>query len=182
MVLANWAVSCSPSRNAFPPFPPSLLPLDPRWAIPIKSRVRDVCQVRAMNEVVNALKPEQQQMANGGDAPLRVVNGVRTFRSLWLRRWMYTSPPLKTFMVVPETSPLDAVAISPPTPSKSLKRNPALSLPSLRSPSLATLERACQKIFRKPPLHSASPIILSGATATGYGKGYARYGLARGPR
>ena len=107
-----------------------------------------------MNEVVNALKPEQQQMANGGDAPLRVVNGVRTFRSLWLRRWMYTSPPLKTFMVVPETSPLDAVAISPPTPSKSLKRNPALGLPSLRSPSLATLERACQKIFRKPPLHS----------------------------
>ena len=47
--------------------------------MPIKSRVRDVYQVRAMNEVVNALKPEQQQMANGGDAPLRVVNGVRTF-------------------------------------------------------------------------------------------------------
>ena len=90
---------------------------------------------------------------------------------------MYTSPPLKTFMVVPDTSPLDAVAISLPTPSKSLKRNPAVGLPSLRSPSLATLERACQKIFRKPLLHSASPITLSGATTTGYGKGYARYGL-----
>ena len=35
-------------------------------------------QARAINEVVNALKPEQQQIANGEDAPLRVVNGIST--------------------------------------------------------------------------------------------------------
>jgi len=37
-----------------------------------------VNQARAINEVVNALKPEQQQIANGEDAPLRVVNGIST--------------------------------------------------------------------------------------------------------
>jgi len=50
---------------------------DPRWAIPIKARVREANQARAINEVVNALKPEQQS-ANGEDSPLRVVNGIST--------------------------------------------------------------------------------------------------------
>ncbi|KAH9964132.1 hypothetical protein BC827DRAFT_1154124 [Russula dissimulans] len=36
---------------------------DPRWAIPIKARVREANQARAINEVLNALKPEQHQTA-----------------------------------------------------------------------------------------------------------------------
>ena len=72
MVLTNWAVSCPSSRNAFP-----FLLLDQRWAIPIKARVREVNQAREINEVVNAPKQEQQ-VANGEVAPLRVVNGIST--------------------------------------------------------------------------------------------------------
>jgi len=49
---------------------------DPRWAIPINARVREADRARAINEVVSALKPEQQSTANGEDAPLRVVNGI----------------------------------------------------------------------------------------------------------
>jgi len=39
---------------------------DPRWATPIKTRVREANQAHAINEVVNALKPEQHT-ANGED-------------------------------------------------------------------------------------------------------------------
>jgi hypothetical protein len=64
-------------RNIFP-FLTIIIPvLDPRWAMPIKARVREANQARAINEVVNALKPEQQT-ANGEDSPLRVVNGIST--------------------------------------------------------------------------------------------------------
>jgi protein-serine/threonine kinase len=60
----------------FSPF--QLFLLDPRWAIPIKARVREANQARAINEVVNALKPVQYYPANTEDAPLRVVNGIST--------------------------------------------------------------------------------------------------------
>ncbi|KAJ7200717.1 kinase-like domain-containing protein [Mycena rebaudengoi] len=52
---------------------------DPRWANPIKARVRQTNQARAVNEVVNALKPSQSSKF-GGQAlgPLRVVNGLST--------------------------------------------------------------------------------------------------------
>ncbi|KAJ7647102.1 kinase-like domain-containing protein [Roridomyces roridus] len=52
---------------------------DPHWANPIKDRVRQTNQARAVNEVVNALKPSQGN--NWGDqvmGPLRVVNGLST--------------------------------------------------------------------------------------------------------
>ncbi|TRM69454.1 kinase-like domain-containing protein [Schizophyllum amplum] len=52
---------------------------DPRWANPIKNRVRQTNQARAINEVVNALKPSSispttDYGAIGGQ--LRVVNGI----------------------------------------------------------------------------------------------------------
>jgi hypothetical protein len=78
MALASWAVSIPLLGAYLPFFSLPLLLLDPRWAIPIKARVRETNQARAINEVVNALKPEQQQTANGEDAPLRVVNGIST--------------------------------------------------------------------------------------------------------
>jgi protein-serine/threonine kinase len=80
MVLANWAVSVPHSGTYFPLFSLSLLLLDSRRAIPIKARVgegREANQPRAINEVVNALKPEQQR-TNVDDPPLRVVNGIST--------------------------------------------------------------------------------------------------------
>jgi protein-serine/threonine kinase len=51
---------------------------DPRWANPIKNRVKQSNQARAINEVVNALKPSQSSRLDG---PLRVVNGMSTTTS-----------------------------------------------------------------------------------------------------
>ncbi|KAK7005676.1 kinase-like protein [Favolaschia claudopus] len=54
---------------------------DPRWANPIKDRVRQVNQAKAVNEVVNALKPSQGSTSpyDGRNVgPLRVVNGLST--------------------------------------------------------------------------------------------------------
>ena len=50
--------------------------LDPQWADPIKNRVRQVNQARAVNEVVNALKPFHDGAADGGMPGLSVVNGL----------------------------------------------------------------------------------------------------------
>lgn len=54
--------------------------LDPRWANPIIERLRQKNQERAINEVVNALKPSQSSILEGGGepGPLRVVNGMST--------------------------------------------------------------------------------------------------------
>ncbi|KAF9244946.1 kinase-like domain-containing protein [Melanogaster broomeanus] len=51
---------------------------DPRWAGPIKSRVRQTNQARAINEVVNALKPSVSSSPDAQMPPLRVVNGMST--------------------------------------------------------------------------------------------------------
>ncbi|KAF9222561.1 kinase-like protein [Gyrodon lividus] len=51
---------------------------DPRWAKPIKSRVRQSNQARAINEVVNALKPSVISASDAQVPPLRVVNGMST--------------------------------------------------------------------------------------------------------
>ncbi|CAK5265680.1 unnamed protein product [Mycena citricolor] len=49
---------------------------DPRWANPIKNRVRQTNQARAVNEVVNAMKPSVDNAYDGNIlGPLRVVNG-----------------------------------------------------------------------------------------------------------
>ncbi|TBU55798.1 kinase-like protein [Dichomitus squalens] len=54
---------------------------DPRWADPIKDKIRQMNQARAINEVVSALK-DIPISSGGGDAPklppLRVVNGIST--------------------------------------------------------------------------------------------------------
>lgn len=57
--------------------------IDPRWADPIKDRVRYTNQLRAVNEVVNALNPSQSTIGPDGTprCPLRVVNGTSTTTS-----------------------------------------------------------------------------------------------------
>lgn len=52
-------------------------PVDPHWAIPIKNRVRQSNQARAVNEVVNALNPLDESPY----AQLRVINGMSTTTS-----------------------------------------------------------------------------------------------------
>ncbi|KAH7929884.1 kinase-like protein [Leucogyrophana mollusca] len=54
---------------------------DPRWANPIKNFVRQSNQAKAVNEVVNALKPSQSSTLEGRLPPLRVVNGMSTTTS-----------------------------------------------------------------------------------------------------
>jgi protein-serine/threonine kinase len=55
------------------------LPSDPKWANPIKNLVRQQTQARAVNEVVNALKPSVTGTPTSGQPPpLRVVNGMPT--------------------------------------------------------------------------------------------------------
>lgn len=52
---------------------------DPRWADPIKDRIRQMNQAKAINEVVNALKPSISQSYRidaGQLGPLHVVNGM----------------------------------------------------------------------------------------------------------
>ncbi|KAF7966687.1 hypothetical protein HWV62_37490 [Athelia sp. TMB] len=55
---------------------------DPRWANPIIARIRQRNQEKAVNEVINALKPLQSNEINEGTtAPLRVMNGISTATS-----------------------------------------------------------------------------------------------------
>lgn len=131
--------------------------LDPRWANPIKDRVRKNNQARAINEVVNALKPSQSRL-DGEIPPLRVVNGMSTATSSAL-----TTAAQENFRVSP-VSPVDGL---PGRPGNStirwgggLKSHPEVlehegdslsedghipAVPAPRepiTPSLATLEKA----------------------------------------
>ena len=80
--------------------------IDPRWANPIKDRVRKANQEKAINEVVNALKPSQI----GSPAPLHVVNGMSTTTSSAL-----TTAAQENF----RTSPVDGL---PGRPGNSIIR------------------------------------------------------------
>lgn len=52
---------------------------DPRWADPIKLRVRHHAQAKAVNEVMNALNPSlANDVGNNIKPPLRVMNGMST--------------------------------------------------------------------------------------------------------
>jgi protein-serine/threonine kinase len=49
---------------------------DPRWANPIKKLVRQTNEAKAVNEVVNHLKPSKQSMPGESPLLLRVMNGI----------------------------------------------------------------------------------------------------------
>ncbi|GLB37641.1 putative kinase-like protein [Lyophyllum shimeji] len=49
---------------------------DPRWASPIKDRIRQNNQARAVNEVVNSSNPVRNDWDDSARGELRVVNGV----------------------------------------------------------------------------------------------------------
>ncbi|KAF8894073.1 kinase-like protein [Infundibulicybe gibba] len=74
---------------------------DPRWANPIKNRVKYNNQTRAINEVVNALKPSQYAVVD--EPVLRVVNGMSTASSSTL-----TTAARENVTISP-TPPLDGL-------------------------------------------------------------------------
>ncbi|KAI9511137.1 hypothetical protein F5148DRAFT_975586 [Russula earlei] len=128
---------------------------DPRWAIPIKVRVREANQARAINEVVNALKPEQDQTTNGEDAPLRVVNGISTQTSSMITVAARENVRLSTTESTPGRPGNSSIRWGGALvahPEQELEDESALpvsenKLPSpepkrVITPSLATLERA----------------------------------------
>jgi protein-serine/threonine kinase len=80
------------------------LDVDPLWANPIVNRIRRKNQERAINEVVNALKPSQSSKLDGWLPPLRVVNGLSTATSSAL-----TTAAQENF----GTSPLDGLPRPP---------------------------------------------------------------------
>jgi protein-serine/threonine kinase len=80
------------------------LDLDPRWANPIIDRIRQKNQAKAVNEVVNALKPSQDSKLDGAHPPLRVVNGLSTTTSSAL-----TTAAQENF----GTSPVDGLPVHP---------------------------------------------------------------------
>jgi protein-serine/threonine kinase len=143
------------SRDFFSFFSSSLLLLDPRWAIPIKARIREANQARAINEVVNALKPEQQSTANGEDAPLRVVNGISTQTSSLITVAARENVRLSTTDGTPGrpgnstirwggglVSHPEQVLEEEPAQQPSENKQPFSEPKKVITPSLATLERA----------------------------------------
>ena len=65
------------------PIEPAHVFADPRWADPIKERIRKLNQARAVNEVVGGYKPTQSTLSVPDKQlpPLRVVNGISSTTS-----------------------------------------------------------------------------------------------------
>ena len=74
-----------------------LLPADPRWANPIKNRIRQDNQARAINEVVNAVNPTRW-LHESAQGELRVVNGMSTLTSSTL-----TTAARENVVIAPST-------------------------------------------------------------------------------
>jgi len=117
--------------------------------------VREANQARAINEVLNALKPGQRYPANAEDAPLRVVNGISTQTSSLITvaaRENVSLSPTDGISGRPGNSTIRWGGGLVPHPEQELEDEPALKLsennhPSpepkrVVTPSLATLERA----------------------------------------
>lgn len=66
---------------------------DPHWANPIKNYIRQRNQAKAINEVVNALRPSQNSRLDG---PLHVVNGLSTTTSSSLTTAAKENVPLSS--------------------------------------------------------------------------------------
>lgn len=131
---------------------------DPRWARPIKSRVRLTNRARAINDVVNALKPSATTAPGVQSPPLRVVNGLSSPTSSTITTAAQENIPLSSAVdgLPPRhgnsTFRSPAGLITHPEVGEHEDETPVHSrnfLPSLAhsqrkpiTPSLATLEKA----------------------------------------
>ncbi|OSD06903.1 kinase-like protein [Trametes coccinea BRFM310] len=104
---------------------------DPRWADPIKDRVRYMNQAKAINEVVSALKPTPSSSDAPSNQALRVVNGMSTTTSSVITTAARENVSL---------SPLSPT-IQPQSPSyqTQIPPSPAQLSPSLGQPGNSTI-------------------------------------------
>lgn len=144
---------------------------DPYWANPIKARVRQNNQARAINEVVNALKPSQ-----GIYGELHVVNGISTNTSSSLLTTVakenYVTPSnidglpgkpgystgrwggLRSHPQIQENEelgPIDLVQVEEPPPPPSRPINPSLATLEKAVAARIYFENLYFPLFRHPP-------------------------------
>ncbi|KAI5123667.1 hypothetical protein M0805_001696 [Coniferiporia weirii] len=130
---------------------------DPRWAGPIKLRVRQHVQAKAVNEVVNALNPSLGNDASIFKPPLRVVNGMSTPTASTITTAATAGTPVDARPApiegLPRNSAMRAMGGLLTHPEHEDENDPALcdrDLPEMVqqrtprpiNPSLQTLERA----------------------------------------
>ncbi|KAL5528307.1 hypothetical protein ACEPAF_7443 [Sanghuangporus sanghuang] len=130
---------------------------DPHWAAPIKLRVRQHTQAKAVNEVVNALKPSLDSNASVPKAPLRVMNGMSTPTGSTITTAATAGTPVSTrpspVEGLPRNSTLRAMGGLSPHPEhegeddpdigeKDIPEIPQQRTPRSINPSLQTLEKA----------------------------------------
>ncbi|PFH53787.1 hypothetical protein AMATHDRAFT_187183 [Amanita thiersii Skay4041] len=148
---------------------------DPTWADPIKQHIRNMNQAKAINEVVNALRPSQNSKAEyAGVGELRVVNGMSTTTSSTLttaaKENVYIGPAVEGLPEFTGSSQIQWRQGLKPHPEEQENKDhhppgnhPEVLKSSPRQivPSLATLEKAVAAriyfenlyfaILRQPP-------------------------------
>ena len=147
--------------------------VDPRWANPIKNMIRQNNQARAVNEVLNALKPSTTNRPEV--AQLRVINGISTNTSSTITtaaRENVSLTPVDGFPGLPGNSTIRWGGGLHPHLEHDQENDPTLQereMPEVTAPppprpinpSLATLEKAVSAriyfenlyfpLFRHPP-------------------------------
>ncbi|KAF8628866.1 hypothetical protein AX15_003656 [Amanita polypyramis BW_CC] len=143
---------------------------DPEWADPIKQRIRIMNQARAINEIVNALRPSPSSKTDfNGVGELHVVNGMSTTSSSTLttaaKENVYIGPTIPEGLPVPATHIQLGKALKPHLEDQENGSADAQTVlphsPKPIVPSLATLEKAVAAriyfenlyfaILRQPP-------------------------------
>lgn len=121
---------------------------DPKWADPIKQRIRQMNQARAINEVVNALRPSPSGKADfNGVRELHVVNGMSTTSSSTLT-----------------TVAKENVFIGPTSPERPLELPAQDLLGKALKPHLEEQENELSEAQHILPKHSPRKIVPSLAT------------------
>ncbi|KAG8213712.1 kinase-like domain-containing protein [Butyriboletus roseoflavus] len=116
---------------------------DPRWARPIKSRVRQTNRARAINDVVNALKPSATTAPGPQSPPLRLVNGPSSPTSSSITTAAQENIPLSPILDgLPARYPISTLRSHEPLDARNLLPSLAPSQRKPITPSLATLEKA----------------------------------------
>lgn len=149
---------------------------DPRWADPIKLRVRQQVQAKAVNQVVNALNPSLGSDSSSRPPPLRVMNGMSTptISTITTVATAGTSASTRPSPVegLPRNSTMRGMGGLQPHPEhedendpnigeKTIPEIPQQRTPRTINPSLQTLEKAVAAkiyfenlyfpLFRHPP-------------------------------
>lgn len=140
------------------------LVIDPRWADPIKDRIRHMNQLRAVNEVVNALNPSQSTSRPEGSQrpPLHVVNGMSTPSSSTVTTMARENVPIS-----PNTNSSNA-SLSPISPGRpggsTIRWTAGLAVHSEHEDEEETILQIEKDLPEPPILRPKKPITPSLAT------------------